>query len=455
LKIYTTIDTRLQKYAENAARSQMEQLQKNFKSHWGSNDPWRDERGQLIPDFIENIAKRTSHYKTLSALYPNSPDSIDYYLNLPHMVKVFDYENGEVEKEMSTMDSIRYMVSFLHCAFVAMEAQTGEVKAWVGDIDFNTWKYDKVTASRQPGSTFKLFVYTEAMNQGLTPCDKRRDEPVSLKAYDPIKKREVVWRPHNANGYFTWDSLTLKRAFAQSINSVAVRLGQEMGIKRIAETARRMGIKSQLQETPSMALGSSDVNLLEMVNAYSVIADNGIHHKPKLVTKVVDKDGNVVYNGTTTSEQVIPYKSAFFMQRLLQGGLRERGGTSMALNGYVGNYNDCDWGGKTGTSNNHSDAWFMGVSPKLVVGAWVGGEYRSIHFRTGALGQGSRTALPICGHFLSKVLQDPAFKEYHAKFGESKDKEITKDMYEQPLVLLHFFLHMDYFYYLHNIYNCN
>ena len=430
LKIYTTIDTRLQKYAEDAARSQMEQLQKNFKSHWGNTEPWRDEHGKLIPDFIENIAKRTAHYKTLSALYPDSPDSVNYYLNQPHTVKVFDYENGEIEKEMSTMDSIRYMVSFLHCAFVAMEAQTGQVKAWVGDIDFSTWKYDKVTASRQPGSTFKLFVYTEAMNQGLTPCDKRRDEPVQLKAYDPAKKKEVIWRPHNANGYFTWDSLTLKRAFAQSINSVAVRLGQEMGIKRIAETARKMGIRSQLQETPSMALGSSDVNLLEMVNAYSVIADNGIHHNPILVTKVLDKDNNVVFNGVVTSEQVVPYKSAFFMQRLLQGGLKERGGTSMALNGYVGNFNDCEWGGKTGTSNNHSDAWFMGVSPKLVVGAWVGGEYRSIHFRTGALGQGSRTALPICGKFLYSVLSDPKFKEYHAKFQLPKDDDITKDQYE-------------------------
>ena len=430
LKIYTTIDTRLQKYAEDAARTQMEQLQKNFKSHWGNTEPWRDEHGKLIPDFIENIAKRTSHYKTLSALYPDSPDSVNYYLNQPHTVKVFDYEKGEIEKEMSTMDSIRYMVSFLHCAFVAMEPQTGQVKAWVGDIDFSTWKYDKVTASRQPGSTFKLFVYTEAMNQGLTPCDKRRDEPVQLKAYDPAKKREVIWRPHNANGYFTWDSLTLKRAFAQSINSVAVRLGQEMGIKRIAETARKMGIKSQLQETPSMALGSSDVNLLEMVNAYSVIADNGIHHNPILVTKVLDKDNNVVFNGVVTSEQVIPYKSAFFMQRLLQGGLKERGGTSMALNGYVGNFNDCEWGGKTGTSNNHSDAWFMGVSPKLVVGAWVGGEYRSIHFRTGALGQGSRTALPICGKFLYSVLSDPKFKQYHAKFQLPKDEDITKDQYE-------------------------
>ena len=431
LKIYTTIDTRLQKYAEDAARSQMQQLQQNFKSHWGSMDPWRDEHGKLIPDFIENIAKRTEHYKYLSTRFPDDPDSIDYYLNLPHTVKVFDYEKGEVEKELSTMDSIRYMVSFMHCAFVAMEAQTGEVKAWVGDIDFNTWKYDKVTASRQPGSTFKLFVYTEAMNQGLTPCDKRRDEPISLKAYDPVKKQEVTWRPHNANGYFTWDSLTLKRAFAQSINSVAVRLGQEMGIKRIAETAHKMGIKSHLDETPSMALGSSDVNLLEMVNAYSVVADNGKHHNPILVTKVVDKDGNVVYSAATTTEQVIPYKSAFFMQVLLQGGLKERGGTSVALNGYMGNHPDCEWGGKTGTSNNHSDAWFMGVSPKLVVGAWVGGEYRSIHFRTGALGQGSRTALPICGKFLNSVLGDPAFKHYHAKFDPPKDPDITKDMYEQ------------------------
>lgn len=431
LKIYTTIDTRLQKYAEDAARSQMQQLQQNFKSHWGSMDPWRDEHGKLIPDFIENIAKRTEHYKYLSSQFPDDPDSIDYYLNLPHTVKVFDYENGEVEKELSTMDSIRYMVSFMHCAFVAMEAQTGDVKAWVGDIDFNTWKYDKVTALRQPGSTFKLFVYTEAMNQGLTPCDKRRDEPISLKAYDPAKKKEVTWRPHNANGYFTWDSLTLKRAFAQSINSVAVRLGQEMGIKRIAETAHKMGITNHLEEAPSMALGSSDVCLLEMVNAYSVIADNGKHHKPKLVTKVVDKDGKVVYSGATTTEQVIPYKSAFFMQVLLQGGLKERGGTSVALNGYMGNHPDCEWGGKTGTSNNHSDAWFMGVSPKLVVGAWVGGEYRSIHFRTGALGQGSRTALPICGKFLHSVLADPAFKHYHAKFDPPKDPDITKDMYEQ------------------------
>ena len=429
LKIYTTIDTRMQKYAENAAIKQMRQVQRNFNNHWGRNDPWIDENGKVIPNFIEGIARKQPVYKNLLARYPNNPDSIKYYLNKPHTVKLFDYEKGTIEKEMSTMDSIRYMVHFMHCAFIAMEPQTGAVKAWVGDIDFNSWKYDKVIAMRQPGSTFKLFVYTEAMNQGLTPCDKRRDEYISMQVFDKKQNKEVTWAPSNANGYFTGDSMPLKSAFAKSINSVAVRLGQEMGIKRIIETAHKMGIKSPLDETPSLALGSSDVNLLEMANAYCTIADDGKHHDPILVTRIVDKDGKEVYVGPTNTEQVIPYKSAYLVQQLLLGGLREPGATSMSLWSYVGNYRDTEWGGKTGTSNNHSDAWFMGVSPKLVVGAWVGGEYRSIHFRTGALGQGSRTALPICGYFLDSVLKDPAFKQYHAKFGKPKDDAITRSMY--------------------------
>ena len=190
-------------------------------------------------------------YKYLLARFPNNPDSIEYYLNRPHKVKLFDYEQGTIEREMSTMDSIRYMVHFMHCSFVAMEPQTGAVKAWVGDIDFKSWKYDKVTAMRQPGSTFKLFVYTEAMNQGLTPCDKRRDEYFSMKVFDKAQNKEVTWAPTNANGYFTGDSIPLKAAFARSINSVAVRLGQEMGITRIAETAHKMGIESPLDETPA------------------------------------------------------------------------------------------------------------------------------------------------------------------------------------------------------------
>lgn len=432
LKIYTTIDTRMQKYAEEAARKQMKQIQRNFNNHWGKNDPWIDENGKVIPGFIEQIAQRQPVYKYLAAKYQNNPDSITYYLNKPHKVKLFDYDKGTIEKEMSTMDSIRYMVRFMHCSMIAMEPQTGAVKAWVGDINFNSWKYDKVTAMRQPGSTFKLFVYTEAMNQGLTPCDKRRDEYISMKVYDKKKKEEVTWTPGNANGRFSGDSIPLKGAFARSINSIAVRLGQEMGIKRIIDTAEKMGIKSPLQDEPSLALGSCDVNLLEMANAYSTIADDGKHHEPILVTHIVDRDGRQVYIAPNKTEQVIPYKSAFLVQQLLLGGLKEPGGTSLSLWGYVGKHNDTEWGGKTGTSNNHSDAWFMCISPKLVVGAWVGGEYRSIHFRTGALGQGSRTALPICGYFLQAVLDDPNFKQYHGKFGKPKDKDISSDMYNCP-----------------------
>ena len=429
LKIYTTIDTRMQKYAEEAARKQMRQVQNNFNQHWGSTNPWQDERHQEIKNFIEDIAKRQPVYKYLTKKYDGNQDSIDYYLNLPHTVKVFDYDGGQIEKHMSTMDSIRYMVRFMHCGFVALEAETGHVKAWVGDIDFKSWKYDKVTAQRQPGSTFKLFVYTEAMNQGLTPCDRRRDSYFAMKVMDHGK--QVTWAPTNANGYFTGDSMPLKAAFAQSINSVAVKVGQEVGIQNIANTARNMGIKSKLDPTPSLALGSSDVNLLELVNSYCTVTNDGKAHDPVLVVRILDRDGNEIYTGPTEQRQVIPYKSAFFMQQMLMGGLRERGGTSMSLWGYVGQFDrDTEFGSKTGTSNNHSDAWFVGVSPKLVAGAWVGGEYRSIHFRTGQLGQGSRTALPICGYFFQSVLSDPNFKQYHAKFEKPKDDLITEDMYQ-------------------------
>ncbi len=431
LKIYTTVDTRMQKYAEAAARKQMMQVQRNFDNHWGSVNPWQDEHHIEIPHFIEDIAKRQPYYRYLSKRFSGNEDSISYYLNLPHTVKVFDYDGGLVEKQMSTLDSIRYMVRYMHCGFVAMEPETGHVKAWVGDVDFQSWKYDKVTAQRQPGSTFKLFVYTEAMNQGLTPCDRRRDSYFAMKVWDPAKNKDAIWAPTNANGYFTGDSMPLRAAFAQSVNSIAVKLGQEVGIANIVNTAQRMGIKSPLDPTPSLALGSSDVNLLELVNSYCTIANDGMMHDPVLVTRILDRDGREIYTASTSQRQAVSYRSAYLMQQMLLAGLRERGGTSMSLWGYVGQFDrDTEFGGKTGTSNNHSDAWFVGVSPKLVAGAWVGGEYRSIHFRTGLLGQGSRTALPICGLFFQSVLSDPAFKKYHGKFGKPKDENITLDMYQ-------------------------
>ena len=426
LKIYSTLNYKMQKYAEEALVKQMRTVQRNFRNHWGDQDPWRDENHNVIPNFIEDLAKKTDHYKALSQKYSNE-DSIFYYLNQKHKVKLFDYD-GEKEEEMSTLDSIRYMVKFMHAGFVSMEPQSGHVKAWVGDIDFKSWKYDKVTAMRQPGSTFKLFVYTEAMNQGLTPCDRRLDDYISLDVMNEKGELEP-WRPHNANGYFTGDSIPLLAAFAQSINSVAVRVGMEVGTSNIVKTAHNMGIKSPLHDTPSISLGSSDVNLLELVNAYSTVVDDGRVHEPVLVTKIVDRHGKVIYTAKDESHQAIPYRSAFFMQQLLQGGLREYGGTSMALWRFVRKFDkSTSFGGKTGTSNNHSDAWFVGVTPGLVSGAWVGGEYRSIHFRTGALGQGSRTALPIVGYYLESVLDDPQFSKYRRKFPNPKE-DIDRSCY--------------------------
>ena len=430
LKIYTTLNMRMQEYAEAAVNKQMRVVQRNFNNHWGKREPWVDERGQVIPRFIEDLAERTDTYKALAARFPDAPDSVDYYMNLPHPVKLFDYDGERVET-MSSMDSIRYMVRFMHTGFVAMEPQTGYVRAWVGDIDFKTWMYDKVTAMRQPGSTFKLFVYASAMNHGLTPADRRRDSYIRMEVYDAKKGETTIWQPHNADGRFSGDSIPLRAAFARSINTIAVKLGQEVGIPTVIQTAHDMGIKSPLDDAPSLALGSSDVNLLEMVNAYATVANNGRHVEPVLVERVLDRDGRVIFEAKEEGEQVLPYRTAFFMQQLLRAGVYDGGGTSQSLRRYVGQYaNYVDFGGKTGTSNNHSDAWFIGTTPALVGGAWVGGEYRSIHFRTGALGQGSRTALPIFGYFMESVLGDPRFHDKYAKqYGDPKE-DIGASLYE-------------------------
>ena len=433
LKIYTTVDTRLQKYAEEAVLKQMRVLQQRFDQHWRGRTPWRDEYGREIPNFIENIAKNSSYYKILEKKYPNQPDSIDFYMNQPHTVKLFTYDTPDrtMECEISTMDSIRYMVRQMHCGFVAMEPQTSFVRAWVGDIDFNAWKYDKVTAMRQPGSTFKLFVYAAAMEVlGLTPTDRRQDSYISIPVTDS-KGKNGYWTPHNANGYCTNAFVTLRAAFARSINTIAVKLGQEAGIPYVINMAKRMGIKSKLENLPSLALGASDVTLLELIDAYCCVMNDGMQRDPILVTQIVDREGNIIYNcqnEVPLPKRAMNYRTAFYMQRLLWAGMHEPGGTTQALWEYIHCY-DTEFGGKTGTSSNHSDAWFVGCSPYLVGGAWFGGEYRSIHFRTGALGQGSRTALPIFGYFMDKVMHDSNFKHYHGKFPEMKE-EILTETYE-------------------------
>ena len=417
LKIYTTLDSRLQHYAEQAAWQQMSEIQQAFNQHWEGMNPWQDAYYREIPHFIEDLAQRLPIYRELERRFPDSPDSIWKRLSTPHDMQLFSYD-GPVHTQMSTLDSLRYICRFMHCGFIAIEPLTGHVKAWVGDVDYDTWKYDKVTALRQPGSTFKLFVYTAAMNQGMTPCKPYQDTEYNIHG----------WTPHNASGRVSDATMTLRSAFAQSVNTIAARLGQDVGIEWVARTAHAMGINSHLEELPSLALGASDVCLLELVNAYCTVANNGRRHTPVFVTHILDRDGNEIYRSQDEQHEAIPYRSAFFMQRMLMGGLN---GTSWSLRNYVGNHlADTDFGGKTGTSNNHSDAWFVGVSPQLVCGAWVGGEYRAIHFRTGALGQGSRTALPICGRFLQAVMDDPSFVHYHGHFPECTDPDIQASQYE-------------------------
>lgn len=437
LKIYTTLDSRMQEAAEKAVHDQMKIVQRNFDAHWrGVGDPWRDEKGQIIPGFIEDKVRKTDTYKVLQARYPNNPDSIDYYLNKPHDVELFSYD-GPIHKTMSTIDSLKYMVKFMHAGLVAMEPETGYVRAYVGDIDFKTWQYDKVRSMRQPGSTFKLFVYATAMKQGLTPADTRKDEYISMRVYDKFKKDSVDWRPHNANGRFSNAEIPLRSAFARSINTIAVKLGQEVGIPNVIQTAKDMGIKSPLDDNPSLALGSNDVNLLELVNAYGTVAYDGMHVDPVFITKITDSDGNVVFENKQEETRALPQEAAFYMQKLLEASVYDAGGTSqpIAAGQYLGPYlKNMSVGGKTGTSNNHSDAWFVGVTPSLVAGAWVGGEYRSIHFRTGALGQGSRTALPIVGAFFHNVMEYADLRgKYQRKYG-MPPTDIAPSSYEVSYV---------------------
>lgn len=422
LKIYTTLDSRMQKYAENAVQKQMKQVQQNFKNHWGSEEPWRDENHNVIPHFIEDIAVRTSHFKDLKEQNPDASDAqlLSIMENDVHKIRVFDYDKGHIDMDLSTMDSIRYMEKFMHTGFMAEDPHTGQIRAWVGDINFQFWKYDKVTSLRQPGSTFKLFDYSAAFNQGLGPCDERKDEYIAWPYKERNKQNPNVidnktWIPRNANGNFSGRSMTLKCAFAQSVNTIAVKIAQEVGLDNIVRVARDMGIRSKLVSgIPSLCLGAQDVSLEDLVNSYCTAVNdgqrtlNGVNDGPILVTKIVDSNGKVLYEAQPEERQVIPYETAFLMVQMMKAGLTEPNGTSKALWGYVHNYYGTEFGGKTGTSSNHSDAWYVGATPNLVAGAWVGGEHRCIHFRTGALGQGSRTALPIVGYFFQDVLNDAA-----------------------------------------------
>lgn len=418
LKIYTTIDSRMQKYAEEAVNEKMKQLQRTFENHWSGRNPWADEKGQELPGFIDTVAKRTERYRGLIRRFPDTPDSVQYYMKVKkYKIKVFDWK-GDREVEMSPYDSIVYYKRFLQAGMVAMDPHNGHIRAWVGGLNHNYFKYDHVKqAKRQPGSTFKPFVYTAAIDDtsmNLSPCDRIRDEPFRKEFVEKGEKK--FWEPRNSTGYYSYSNLTLRRAMARSVNSITARLTDNVGPERVAEYAHRMGIKSRLNAVPSIGLGSSDVSLYEMVAAYCTFVNEGKYADPIIVQRIEDRNGNEIASFQSEAKQVLNPETSFLMVHMLRGGLEEPGGTSQNLWSFNIFKNGHQMGGKTGTTSNNSDGWFIGVSDKLVVGAWVGGDDRSIHFRSTDLGEGAKTALPLVGRFLEKVYADARFRNLQGPF---------------------------------------
>lgn len=414
LKIYTTIDSRMQKYAEEAVAEHMKNLQRIFNQAGNQAVlPWKDENGKELPEYFLKKAAELPQYKILTKRYGENNDSIRIVLSEKHKMKVFTF-NGERDTTLSTLDSLKYYQKFFQTGFMAMEPATGFVKAWVGGINYTYFKYDHVNQSkRQPGSLFKAFVYAAAFDQGSGPCDMISDQPVSIKYTEDGVEKE--WSPKNVDRSHA-GSMTLKHAFARSVNSVAVQLTEKIGWQKVIEYAQKLGVKSVLDNVPSICLGSSDVTLEEMVNAYCTFVNDGFLVEPLLVTRIEDRNGKVIFEAAPAKKQVLSSETAFLMSIMLRAGLTEPGGTTQGLFEYDIFRFGTEFGGKTGTSSDYTDGWFVGVTPGLVAGCWVGNDDRAIHFKTSHIGEGLRTAQPIFGRFMAKVLKDESLKNYRQKF---------------------------------------
>ena len=426
LKIYTTIDSRMQVYAESAVETHMRMLQREFDAQWKSKNPWTYENGEEIPDFIENVAKRTRYYQQLEAKFEGNKDSIDYYMNKPVPMKLFSWQ-GLVEREISPMDSIRYYKRFLQAGMMAYDPYSGFIKAWVGGVDFDHFKYDHVRqARRQPGSAFKPVVYAAAIDGPLNlgPCDRREDKMLEFRWKEGGE--EKVWRPRNANGVYSGAQLTLRSALARSINTVAVQLTDEMKPRRVIEYAKKMGITSPMEEVTAIGLGTSDVSLYELVAAYGIFLNEGMYREPILLYKIEDSKGKVLAEFRAAEHSALRPESAYLMQYMLRGNVEEPGGTGRRLFNYNALFrNGGQVAGKTGTTSNYSDAWYVGFTKDLVCGVWVGGDDRSIHFK-GSMGEGGKSALPIFGIFMNQVYSDKALGYVSGPFPRPSVK-IEKD----------------------------
>jgi penicillin-binding protein 1A len=426
LKIYTTIDSRMQTYAEGAMEQHLRMLQKEFDNQWKDKNPWTYQNGDEIPGFIDTVAKRTNIYKKLAVKYNNNVDSINKEMNKPIPMKLFSWE-GEKKVNMSPMDSIRYYKRFLQAGMMAFDPYSGFIKSWVGGVNFDHFKYDHVKqARRQPGSVFKPILYTAAIDGklNLSPCDTRQDKKQEVRWTE--NGVEKLWEPKNANGKFSNSNLTLRSALARSINSVAVQLTLEMLPSYLVEYARKMGITSPLEPVGSLGLGTSDVSLYEMVAAYGIFLNEGLYKEPIFVFKIEDNSGRTIFEFEPKTKEAIKPESAYLMQYMLRGNVEEAGGTGRRMYNYEQLFrNGGQVAGKTGTTSNNSDAWYIGFTKDLVCGVWVGGDDRSIHFK-GGLGEGSKSALPIFGIFMNNVYKDKSLDYTAGPFPKPSIK-IEKD----------------------------
>lgn len=420
LKIYTTIDSRMQGYAEEAMDSAMTSLQLKFDTLLRNEgrDLWIDSKGRELDDFFEEqVIPRSNAYRNLVKKYSSESDSVDYYMNKPKKLKVFSW-NGDVDTVMSSIDSIRYYKQFLQSGFLATEPKTGAIKAWVGGINFQHFKYDHVRfGKRQPGSLFKPFVYATAVEQGYSPCYTFKDEAVAI----PTGNGNEIWDPSNAEGRFSGEEMTMKLAMANSVNSITARVMDIVKPNKVVDMAGRLGITSTIPPYYSIALGTEDVSLHEILGAYGTFANKGTHIEPYYISRIEDKYGNEIYRHVPRKSKAINEDVAYVMLNMMQETVKSGSGQRLYWQyGLVDKEQKKNSiGAKTGTTQNASDGWFVAVTNEVIAGAWVGGDDRAIHFTQWPDGQGARTAMPIVALFMQDVYADSTLN-------------IQKTLFERP-----------------------
>ncbi len=403
LKIYTTIDSRMQKYAEESVKEHMTKLQKEFIKQWKNKkrNPWvDDETGEEVKNFLPRKIKRTEAYRNLVHKFGVGSDSIDILLNRKKQMTVFSWK-GERDTLFSSMDSLNYYNHFLQTGMMAMDPSSGAIRAWVGGINHKHFKYDLVKqATHQPGSTFKPFVYGTAIEAGYSPCKELYDISPTIKVSG------TTWSPLNADGTRgSGRKLNLRQAMAESLNSITAQVMELVKPENVVEFAKRLGISTELDPVPSLCLGTSPVTLYDMVAAYCGFVNLGIHIDPYYITRIEDKHGNIIQSFVPKTRQVLDEQTAYKMVYMLKGGVEEALGTSRGLSHDLKVNNEI--GGKTGTTNNASDGWYVGITHNLVAGVWVGGDERSIHFPSWEFGAGTKSARPIWDKFMMKIYAHP------------------------------------------------